>query len=164
MKISRKNKITLPAYTLVELIVVMILITVVVTILASAFFNVHGFHKRLQGRIKEVSTLKELSYLLHRDYNRMKYYHADQSQLIFTNGADTIHYWFDSVVVRQQLVRMDTFSLASAMITSDSTLSITLQLGERSVKMKLPETDFGLLSYRAAQKRPEQSTKKGTSP
>lgn len=140
----------LPAFTLFELLLVMILISVVVTILGSALYNVNGFHKRLKSRVDQVSTFKEVKYAISRDFNRMKFYQVESNNLVFTDGVDTVLYSFGDKTVRQQGVRTDSMMLQSALSSNDTTTTVTLLLGDKRTSIRLPSISSGLLSYEAS--------------
>lgn len=129
---------------------VMILISIIVTILGSALYNVGTFHKQLLGRVDQVGSFKEVKYAMSRDFNRMKFYQAESDKLIFSDGIDTVLYSFGERTVRQQGVRVDSIMLQSVLSSNDSTTSIVLLLGERKTTIRLPAISSGLLSYKAS--------------
>lgn len=145
-----KRSERLSAFTLIELLLVMILISIIVTILGSTLYNVTGFHKRLKGRVDQVGSFKEVKYAISRDFNRMKFYEVDTDKLIFSDGIDTVFYSFGEKIVRQQGVRIDSIPLQGALSYNDSITSITLLLGERKTNIRLPAVSSGLLSYKAS--------------
>lgn len=140
----------LSAFTLIELLLVMILISIIVTILGSTLYNVTGFHKRLKSKVDQVGNFKEVKYAISRDFNRMKFYEVNTDKLTFSDGIDTVFYSFGAEIVRQQGVRIDSIPLQSALSYNDSITSITLLLGERRTNIRLPSISSGLLSYRAS--------------
>ncbi len=144
----RNNQLS--AFTLFELLLVMILISIIVTILGSAFYNVNSFHKRLRDRVDQVGSFKEVKYAISRDFNRMKFYHVASDKLVFSDGIDTVLYSFGEQTVRQQGVRVDSIMLQSALSFSDSTASVVLLLGERRTTIRLPSVNSGVLSYKAS--------------
>lgn len=153
-QMTRKMNDKLKAFTLYELLLVMILISIVVTIIGAALYNVSGFHKRLKDKVDQVGSFKEVQYMIHRDFNRLKFYTATADQLLFTNGMDTVLYAFGDHIVRQQGVRTDSLSLQGALTLSDTTASITFLLGERKTNMRLPLINSGVLSYELSELEP----------
>lgn len=139
----------LPAFTLFELLLVMILISIIVTILGSTLYNVNGFHKRLKDRVDVVGSFKAFKYAIHRDFNRMKYYEISDQKLIFSDGIDSVFYSFGENIVRQQSVRVDSIPVKGVLFFNDSITSIHLQLGERMTQMRLPSASSGILSYKS---------------
>ena len=145
----RKRISKLSAFTLFELMLVMILISIIVTILGSALYNVNGFHKRLKDRVDTVGSFKEFKYAINRDFNRMKYYEITEQKLIFTNGVDSVFYSFGENIVRQQSVRVDSIQVEGTLFFNDSITSIRLLLGERTTQIRLPSASSGVLSYKS---------------
>ena len=158
MKWKRISKFS--AFTLFELLLVMILISIIVTILGTTLYNVTGFHKRLKDRVDVVGSFKEFKYAINRDFNRMKYYEISGQKLIFTNGIDTVFYTFGENIVRQQSVRTDSMLVKGTLFFNDSITSIHLLLGERTTQVRLPSVSSGLLSYQSTS--PETTDAPGT--
>ncbi len=140
----------LSAFTLFELLMVMILISIVVTVLGATLYNVGSFHKRLKDRVEQVGSFKEVKYVIYRDFNRMKFYEASSTELIFTDGIDTVFYSFGEKIVRQQGIRVDSLLVTGGLSLTDSTATIMLLLGERKTSIRLPSISSGVLAYRAS--------------
>ena len=145
----RNNR--LPGFTLIELLLVMILISIIVTLLGAAFYNVNGFHKRLKDRVDQVGSFKGFKYAINRDFNQMKFYTVEQGKLAFTDGTDTVLYSFGESIVRQQGVRTDSIPVEGALNFNDSTTTIIVLLGGRKTSIRLSPVSSGLLSYQASE-------------
>ena len=154
----RKKSSRLSAFTLFELLLVMILISIVVTILGSALYNVNGFHKRLKDRVDRVATFKEFNYAINRDFNRMKFYEITGDRLIFTDGVDSVFYSFGNKIIRQQSVRIDSIPLEGTLFFNDSITTVRLLVGDRVTQIRLPSISSGVLSYQASATRTTEET------
>lgn len=135
------------AFTLLELIIVMLLISFLVTVIGAAFLNVYTYHGRLSRKMENSRELSSLRASLERDFNKTKHYEIGGSQLLFTSERDSISYYFGEAIVRIQSIRSDTFPFVGAIFDHDSTASISIVKNNSLIKLKLPDRSTGLDRY-----------------
>ena len=147
---SQQNKRQQPAFTLFELVMVMLLISILVTLLGSIFINTYRFHGQLLGRTQRLAQYQEVRHLLQKDFNRTKYFEVSANTLTFLSEKDSIHYIFGDRIVRHQAARSDTFSTKAEILEDTASVHIALYLNQGTASLQLPKLADGVRSYYAA--------------
>src|SRR5688572_20383804 len=100
------------AFSLIEMLVVLILSSIIVSIIYFMYYTVSTYQLTLIRKQRKSEDLTMLYFLLRRDTDRAEKIVAlsvDEIQTIDTN-AQSVYYSFDTAyVMRKQLARVDTF-------------------------------------------------------
>jgi prepilin-type N-terminal cleavage/methylation domain-containing protein len=106
--LNKNNKIQ--AFTLSEIIVVLILISIVVALAFSVLSLVQKHMRSIEENLKEHTIINKLEVSLSLDFNRFSRinYNDFQQELQFYNEIDTLHYQFNKDYIIKEL---DTFKI-----------------------------------------------------
>jgi prepilin-type N-terminal cleavage/methylation domain-containing protein len=109
-----KNRI--PAFSLIELLVVMVLSSVIVSIIYVIFHTVSIYQLDLSKNQELTGEVATCYFLMKKDFERCKLINASNNRQIVCDGFDvnpTVTYDFsDNYVLRKQHLRTDTFHLS----------------------------------------------------
>ncbi|MEM9328439.1 MAG: type II secretion system protein [Bacteroidota bacterium] len=123
---ERTNKIELEAFTLVELVVVMILMGVLILLLGSTFFGINSYHHRLLQRSTTTATIKEAKATLRRDLSMAKDWEIGQTELVFYRDEDTVTYVFGPSLIRVHSLRSDTLSIQASLLSDSEGATVVM--------------------------------------
>ena len=103
----------LPAFTLLELIAVLIL-SGIITLMAYHVLGItRSYYHKFQQKEKAISTISQLAMIIDRDFRKAKAIAGDESNIIFDFQTHQVAYRFmSSYIVRNQSNVRDTFHLA----------------------------------------------------
>jgi len=126
-KVNYKGSKRLAAFTIMELIIVMLLSTLIFGMALTAFQIMQRLYRQYDELSTETTTLDRFRALLAYDVEQATSLHYTENQLILKSTARTLHYQFQ----KEAIVRKDATpsSLADTLWTAASKIECTWQKG-----------------------------------
>lgn len=108
-----KNK-KIKAFTLVELLVVLILSGVLASLVGGIFYYLFVYQQQIDRKPVAVNSMQQLDYLLKKDFDQSEKLFLEGRSLQCINKQDSVNYTFEgSAVIRQQSIVVDTFRISA---------------------------------------------------
>ncbi len=108
----RNNKLS--AFTVMELLVVLILSGLLMSVVAGVFYNLQTYRTELNGKADPINNRKKVNYLLVSDIEKSAVLKMDGKDLACVSRTDTVFYSFnEEFISRKQQIELDTFQIVN---------------------------------------------------
>ncbi len=132
-----RSQNSLLAFTLLELLQVMILVAVLMTLVGGTFYYFSTYHLQLTDRLDATSEINQVHRLLQRDAGQYRTFDFENARLVFSTDTDTTAYVFGEPIVRQQGIRLDTFQIRGTTHYTGDGLTVYLASGDIGIRFML---------------------------
>ncbi|MBV6648064.1 MAG: prepilin-type N-terminal cleavage/methylation domain-containing protein [Cyclobacteriaceae bacterium] len=134
----RGNRI--PAFTLTELMVVLIISSILLTFVVSSFYYITQYHQGLQKRIHFANEIWRLEYMFRRDLQRNHGAIFGGEEVMFPVGAGVRYLWTGDSTIRRTSDFEERLAIGGFLDLLDTTEMIrgTLVLGDSVTRLSVP--------------------------